>query len=260
MSSFGLLAVDWGQQGVLPAEIARDRTRAETLLGTSLVSRMVLGIVVYLVLAIGCRAFGYQGEVQWALALVFAFSVLCSFANAFKDTIRGFERTDIPAYAQVAQQLLIALVLAPVLMLGGKMRAALFSQVLVLVFVVIALWLSLRVVGVRKLSFEASVLGPLFKKGTPFVFFGVAMVLQPNIDALYLSKLAPSEVMGWFAVSRRLVGVLVFPASALLGALYPTLCRLHATDLPGFTRNRAWSIVQRRLARGAGCRRLRPLP
>ena len=42
--------------------------------------------------------------------------------------------------------------------------------------------------------------------------------------------------MGWFAVSRRLIGVLLFPAGALVGALYPTLCRLRAEDEDGFKR------------------------
>jgi O-antigen/teichoic acid export membrane protein len=40
--------------------------------------------------------------------------------------------------------------------------------------------------------------------------------------------------MGWFAVSRRLIGVLLFPASALVGALYPTLCRLFEEDREAF--------------------------
>jgi O-antigen/teichoic acid export membrane protein len=62
------------------------------------------------------------------------------------------------------------------------------------------------------------------------------MALQPNIDAVFLSKLAPLEVVGWYAASRRLLGALLLPASALIGALYPTLCRMHATDMEGFRR------------------------
>jgi O-antigen/teichoic acid export membrane protein len=69
------------------------------------------------------------------------------------------------------------------------------------------------------------------------------MALQPNIDTLYLSKLAPPEVMGWFAVSRRLIGQLLFPASALLSALYPTLCRLYTSDLPAFVRTTRGSLA-----------------
>jgi O-antigen/teichoic acid export membrane protein len=42
--------------------------------------------------------------------------------------------------------------------------------------------------------------------------------------------------MGWYAVARRLIGLLLFPATALIGALYPTLCRLWAEDQQDFRR------------------------
>ena len=42
--------------------------------------------------------------------------------------------------------------------------------------------------------------------------------------------------MGWYAVSRRLIGALILPATALIGALYPTLCRLHVIDPEEFRR------------------------
>jgi len=66
------------------------------------------------------------------------------------------------------------------------------------------------------------------------VFLAVAMLLQPTIDAAFLSKLTPPDVVGWYSAARRLIGFLIFPASALVAALYPTLCRLHGTDIDGF--------------------------
>ena len=76
----------------------------------------------------------------------------------------------------------------------------------------------------------------LFVSGAPFMLLSMAMTLQPNVDAIFLSKLAPAEVMGWYAVTRRLVGALLLPATALIGALYPTLCRLSTTDRDAFNR------------------------
>jgi O-antigen/teichoic acid export membrane protein len=89
---------------------------------------------------------------------------------------------------------------------------------------------------VGALSIRWTTIKGLFSDGSPFVLMGVAMALQPNIDAIFLSKLAPVEVMGWYAVSRRLVGSLLLPATALIGALYPTLCRLYSSDSSSFTR------------------------
>ena len=239
---FGFLAVEWGQQGVLPAAIARDTTHASALLGTSLTWRTLFSFVVYPALALGSHLFGLGPELQWALALTFCASLVTSFCNAFKDAIRGFERTDIPAYSQVGQQLLIALLTTPVLFFGARLRGALLAQIVAGVVVMLVLWRSLRLVGVGKLTYRGSALRGLLKEGTPFAFFAVAMALQPIIDALFLSKLASAPVMGWFAVSQRLIGLLLFPASALLGALYPTLSRLYSTDREAFVRTARGSL------------------
>src|SRR5205085_1972315 len=80
--------------------------------------------------------------------------------------------------------------------------------------------------GVGKLRVERQALKALFVGGSAFVMFNLAMALQPIIDGVFLSKMGSVEAVGWYAVARKLIGLLVFPASALIGALYPTLCRL----------------------------------
>jgi len=236
LCAFGYLVVNWGHDSALPALIARERSIAGELLGSSFAWRAASALVVYLVLAIGCAIGGYGVEVQWALGLTFIISGFNSFVGACKDTIRGFERTEIPAFVHVAQQFLTALVLVPTLYLGGKLRLSLFVQIPIAALVLVYIWRSLSTVGITRLSVKTPQLKALFSVGTPFVFLGLATALQPNIDAVYLSKMAPPEVMGWFAASRRLIGVLLFPASSLIGALYPTLCRLHVEDREAFAR------------------------
>jgi O-antigen/teichoic acid export membrane protein len=242
LATFGFLAIEWGHSGALPTLVARDHSLAGGLLATSLAFRAALVVVVYLVLALGCWALGYGADIQWALGLVMLALSFTSVLNACKDVIRGFERTDIGAVAHVAQQLLVVALVVPVLMLGGRMRAALIAQAAAAAIVLPPLWRQLGKTGVGSLGVSKEALHALFRQGTPFVFLGLAMVLQPNIDALYLSKLAPPEVMGWFAAARRLVGVLLFPAAALIGSLFPTLSRLYANDEPEFRRVSAGAL------------------
>jgi O-antigen/teichoic acid export membrane protein len=134
------------------------------------------------------------------------------------------------------------LLVISVLILGGRVRATLIAQACAVFVVFLAVWRTLRPVGVGRLSVERGVLRALLVGGTPFVIFNLSMVLQPNIDAVFLSKLAPLEVMGWFAAARRLIGVLLFPAAALIGALYPTLCRLHESSPANFKRTAAGAL------------------
>ena len=226
----------WGHEALLPAVIARDHSVAGKMLGSSLAWRAVLSVAVYLLLALGCYLANYPAEVQWALALTALLSTTNSMTAAYKDTIRGLERTDIPAYAHVAQQVIGTILVCLVLFAGGKLNAALLAQTIAAAIVLVATVRSLRSVGVERITADWAPVKTLTIGGVPFMALGFAMALQPSIDALFLSKMAPPEVMGWFGVTRRLVGALILPATALLSALYPTLCRLHGTDMNAFRR------------------------
>jgi O-antigen/teichoic acid export membrane protein len=236
LTAFGFLLVDWGQNGTLPAMVARDRGRAGEFLGSGLAWRALASPVVYALLALAGRALNYPGPVQVALALMAVNAAIGSALTGCQDTVRGFERTDIAAYSMVGQQVLTAVLILPVLALGGGLSAVLVALSAVAALVLLFVSRVLRPVGVGRLRVRWQTTRDLLVAGWPFLLFGVTMALQPNIDAIFLSKLAPAEVVGWHAAARRLLGALVFPASALVGALYPTLCRLYGEDDEGFRR------------------------
>jgi len=242
LCSFGFLLVSWGHDGVLPAVVARDHSQSGLMLGSSLAFRSALVVPVYAAMALGSYLFGYGTDLQWILALTTAHQLFTAYAAGGKDTIRGLEQMRVPAYAHVGQQLLVAAFVIPVVMLGGQLRAAVAAQGAACAVILLYVWRGLRPAGVTKLRVGWAATKLLFRGGTPFVVSGLVMNLQPMIDAMYLSKLTSAEVIGWYAVSRRLVGVLLFPASALIGALYPTLCRLWNDDRPLFSQTTSGSL------------------
>jgi O-antigen/teichoic acid export membrane protein len=148
--------------------------------------------------------------------------------------VRGFERTDIAALGQAGNQILAAVLIISGLMLGGRMFTVLALTALASTVVLTFVARALRPVGIGALRVRRETVRALFRDGWPFLVFGLTMALQPNIDAIFLSKLAPAEAVGWHAAARKLVGVLVYPASAVISALYPTLCRLFASDHDAF--------------------------
>jgi len=233
-NSFAFLAVDWGQGGALPALVATDRSQAGRILGTSLAWRASAMVVVFVALNITSRLLGYDSELRTAIDLVFIGYALGSAIDACQHTIIGFERTDVAAVRQVFGGVVTVVVVLPILVLGGGLNVSLVGHAAVMVIVFAYTWYAVRTTLIGRLSFDWPMLKSLLHRGTPFVFITVAMVLQPNIDAVFLSKLAPADVVGWHAASRKLIGTLLFPVSALIGALYPTLCRLHTTDTEQF--------------------------
>jgi len=186
-------------------------------------------------LAGGSFALGYSHEFQMVLLLVVLTGSISTVAAACQEVIRGFERSDVAAYATVGNQLCAVLIVVPVLLLGGQLRSVLLAQAASAALVLVFVWRAVKPV-VGKISFRVSSVKKLMSDGVPFLVFGLAMVLQPNVDGVFLSKLAPTEAVGWYAAARKLVGMAVFPVGALVSSLYPSLCRLHTENQERFRR------------------------
>ena len=241
-NTFGFLVVEWGLGGVLPAMVAADRSRSGALLGTSVVWRVLSALAMYPVLIGVCHLLGYSSEVRMVVTLFFVGYTISAVSNAGQWVMIGFERAEVAAYRQILEQMAVLVIVIPILMLGGTLNAALVGHAVVTVLVLAYIVYALRSVNLNGLSVDFGTVKTILHRGTPFVFMALAMTFQPGIDAAFLSKLAPAEVVGWHSAARRLVGFLIFPASALVGALYPTLCRLHATDLEAFKRMTASAL------------------
>jgi O-antigen/teichoic acid export membrane protein len=243
IAAMASLVVGWGHQGSLPAAVAVDRESAGKLLGSSIAWRLVASVLVYGIVAGGCRALGFTDQQQWAFGLVFLGSTVGTIVAACQSLVRGFERTDVDAYTRVASQLAAVFLVIPVLVAGGRLRLVLLVQALAGLVVLVIVVRAVSSIGIGRLGWDRAQFKKLMVGGTPFVFFQLVLVLQPNIDAFYLAKLTSAEVVGWYAVAQRLAGCVLLPATALIGALYPTLCRLHATDRAGFGQTTRESIA-----------------
>src|SRR4051812_30880505 len=68
-AAFGMLAVGWGHEGVLPAMVAQDRSIAGILLGSSFAWRSATSLIVYVVLAGIGYFLHYSSALQWAIGL-----------------------------------------------------------------------------------------------------------------------------------------------------------------------------------------------
>lgn len=241
-NSFGFLVVEWGYGGVLPALVAADRSRTGALLGTSIAWRCGAALAIYPVLIGLCHILGYGYEVGVVVSLFFVGYTVSAISNVGQCVMLGFERAEVAAYRQILEQLAELAIVVPILMLGGNLHVTLIGHAVVTVVVLFYVRYALRSIHIGRLSADLDTLKTLLRRGTPFVFMSIAVILQPGVDATFLSKLASADVVGWHSAARQLVGFLIFPATAVVGALYPTLCRLHATDLDAFTRTTSQAL------------------
>lgn len=230
LTGFGFLVVEWGHGNVIAAAVARDRSKAGAMLGTSLAWRSAAALVACLALWLASKLLGYAAEFQPILLVAAVVAFINTLRSAVQDAIRGFERLDVSAYAQLGFQLLCVALVIPTLMLGGNALNVLCAHVVAAGLVTIGVWRAWRSIGRQRMVPERPALKELFSHGSSFLLFGFVMALQPNIDAIFLSKLSSPAVLGWQAAAQRLQGLIMMPVTALGSALYPTLSRLYVED------------------------------
>jgi O-antigen/teichoic acid export membrane protein len=224
--TLGFLFVEWGQGTAVAGTVAIDHARAGSLLGTSIALKVGLALAVTPLLLLSGWLQGYSASAQLAvavLALQALFTALQASANA---VLRGYERTDQVSVLSLVSSLLQAAMVIPAALAGlglpGVLAAMTVSSGLLLPFTAGML----RKLEVPRLRVSTAELGSLITMGSGFLIMALVLALQPYIDATILARLAPAEVMGWHAASRRMIGVLIFPATTLSFAIYPTVARL----------------------------------
>jgi O-antigen/teichoic acid export membrane protein len=241
-AALGFLLVEWGQGALLTGEVARNRSRAGELLGSSIAFRLVASVLMGGALVLIASYQGQDSAFTVVLLLVVVSSAMGTVVSACQDVVRGFERMDFGAASYVGWQVLRLVVVVPTVLLGGKIRAVLIAQAVCGAVGLVVVLRALRLVGLQRLGFSTAAVKQLAVGGTTFLVFGLATALQLNVDALFMARYASPEAVGWYAAASKLQGALTYPAGVLIAAIYPTLCRLHLEDLDSYRRTAAAAL------------------
>jgi O-antigen/teichoic acid export membrane protein len=229
-AAFALLFVEWGQFATLTGKIATHRSRAGELLGSAMVWRIAAAMGAAAVVLALCALAGYRGSFLGVMALMMTAAGLGSVAAAAQDAVRGFERTDFTALSYLGGQLLLAGVSIAILRLGYGLRGLVLGQILCAAIGVIFVLCMLPRLKIPRLALRADTLRELVRDGRTFLVFVLIVQLQPVVDGAMLARFATADAIGWYAASRKLLGMLIFPAAAVGSALYPTLVRQFSAD------------------------------
>lgn len=233
-STFVFLFVEWGQPNVLMAKVATRSAPVGELLGSAIASRVCAAVIAGCIVPLICALAGYHREFILVLSLTMLVAAFTTISGACQDVLRGFERAEVAAGSYFGWQLVTAAIVVPTLLLGGGLYGLLAAQVTAAAAGVVVLLKMLPWMQVPRLHVRLDIIRDLWRNGRPFLVFAGVLAAQPLIDAAMLSKLAPPQVIGWYGAALKLIGALIFPASALILALYPTLCRLRVESIEAF--------------------------
>jgi O-antigen/teichoic acid export membrane protein len=200
-STFAYVVVDWGQQFYIIREVARQPERGSLLLGTALVLRTAGAALVAVPSGIAAWALGYDAITCWLTVAFIAVSLPFFLAQSYGMVFRGRDRMGLDAWVSVANKIaLLGLALAA-LDLGRRLPGVLVAQGLA-GFLALALATRLyRRVTTGPLRYSPQIAREVLVAGGAFFIFTAVGNVQPYIDVVILSKLAPADAVGWYGAA-----------------------------------------------------------
>jgi O-antigen/teichoic acid export membrane protein len=229
MTLFTYVFVEWGQHYFVIRQIAVEPTRSAELLGTSLMLRTAFALLAVAPAWLVARGLGYDTRTQWLSSFLILASLPLSLTQGYGLMFRARDAMGRDATVSVCNKAVALAITVPALALGAGVPGVLLAQALA---GMAALWLAAalcRRLGMTRPRISAAATRELLSGGTPFLFMTAAIAVQPYLDVVVLSKLAPAHVVGWFGAARNVLGTLVAPATILGAAAYPTLSRAYAS-------------------------------
>jgi len=228
MAAFAYVVAEWGQPLIVIRETACDPGRSGRLLGSALALRAGLALLVTIPAGGVAWLLGY-GPATTTLAVLLILAMVPMFlAQAYGMVFRAHDRMGKDATVSVLNKALLLGLALPALARGAGIPGVLLAQA---VAGTLALALAARLygaLGAPRLHVSGQTARELLAAGAPILAMTAAASVQPYLDAILLSKLAPASAVGWLGAARNILGTLIAPASILGAAAYPRLARASA--------------------------------
>lgn len=228
--SFGVIfggVVAFGLDQQLVRAVARDRTLASSYFVHSLAVKVALSVLAYAMIIGIIYLLGYSPEVQLTIVVYCLVVLFHAVTETTTAVFQSYEDLFHPAIGTIIEKVFVAAVAIFLLTRGyGVVEVA---AVFVVGGVLGALWrlLFLRKVVRLHLSLDVKRLRPLMIGAFPFFVYWVLSAVYFRIDAILLSILSTSNVVGWYGAAYKLFDTLGFLPSIICSAImYPVLSRL----------------------------------
>jgi O-antigen/teichoic acid export membrane protein len=225
MTTFSYVFVEWGHALYGVRRIAQSPASAGEIVGSVMSVRAASALLASGAAALVAWFLGYGAStIGYVAANVLAYLPV-SIALACSLAFRGLERMEYDAALYVALKAFALVLVVAALALGGRVLGVIVAQGLAGVAAA-ALALALyRRMAAGPLVASAATAREVVRGAASVGTLTVAIALQPYVDAVLLSKLAPTATVGWYGAATNFVGTLMAPAAIIGTAAYPRFSR-----------------------------------
>ena len=203
-------------------------------LGNSLLVRLVLSIVAFILMIVSAIVLGYEPIILTMILYLGLSEIVNSIAQLYRAVFRAHEEMKYEAWTVVAERGTYVLVGGTAILLGYGIISV--CKVM-LIASGINLLLSIGYTRYRftPLGFDPSrkIVVTIMQQALPFAVGNLFNLLYFRIDAIMLSKLSPDglDANTWYGLAYSIVNALTtLPGAFMMGAMFPILSRLYVNE------------------------------
>jgi len=215
----------------LTRDVAQEPEKALRYFSNTILIKIVLWFVLYGIILLLSWLLGYSAEVRVLVAICGITLLSSSITTTFSSLHYADGRVIYPVVGTVLEKGLSALIgflllkngagvqVMAVVLLGGSLASGIWQ----------AFWF-FKLVGTSFVIDKATILD-LFRKGIPFLAYGVLGVIYYRVDVVLLSLMTNDAVVGWYGAAYRLFDTMAFlPSLVIVTIMYPVFSKLTLTS------------------------------
>lgn len=233
LAYFSLLSsiIEFGFNGYLIREGAKDRSVLQRIVGMTVFLRIVLAAITYLVFSFLLTSFDTD-LARVDLSLLAAIAILPqAISITFDATLTTIEKLKFSAVGILGLSISTAILGFYFISSGFSVYGAIFAMIAGLIIQAIIYMYFVSRNGINIFSdIQFDDLKKIILGSLPYGFLAVLGLLYFKIDTLMLSYLRGSEETGIYGASYRFLEAIVFVPSAISSALFPVFARMNIGD------------------------------
>lgn len=214
--------------------IAQDREKTQQLFWNLVLLRLILAVLGITVITSIAFVAQKEGEILLGILIFTSTFIFSALLTPLTTVLTANERFDIMTALQVVAQILTIIASLIFLWFGmGFIGLFLTSYIVMPLHIIGSIW-AIKRYHLGPLPFNITPRSwPNFVRASlPFGLTSLALTFNYNVDTVILGYFHPTNVVGWYNVSYRLVFIIVSITDGLLTSMTPSLAREHASD-PG---------------------------
>jgi O-antigen/teichoic acid export membrane protein len=224
---------NFGQDGILTREVARDRGLLSRYFANTLVLKLALALPALAVALAVAWSIGMSEEARWVIVFLGLAVVVESLTQTCFAAYQAFEHLSLMPVVVITQRVVTTIPAIVAMLLGaGVVAVSAIYAAGTLVSIVLALALLYRRIARPRFELDLHSWWPLMRVAAPLGIAGVFITVLLRVDTAMLAFYKSDAVVGNYGAAYRLFEATLVVGWSVTAAVYPVFSRLTRDSEP----------------------------